>query len=261
MGSRPVDELFADQDLAKLYDTFCAGRPDFRFYLPLVMAADAVLDVGCGTGELLRLARRSGHVGRLVGVDPAPAMLEIAQANQPDVEWILGDIAAVPDKEPFALVVMTGHVFQVFLADSELHDSLQTIRSLLDQHGRLVFESRNPSVREWEHWTFARPIAVMAPDGSKVLYSRVVDRVVNDRVEFRQIYDSPRWDQPKVSHSTLRFLDANSIGKFLAEAGFTVERQVGDWDQSPLTDSSPEIITVASPVAVACGDRGGLGPL
>ena len=80
-----VDRLFREPSLAELYDAFCVGRRDFGFYLPLVMSAARVLDVGCGTGELLRLARRSGHTGRLCGLDPADAMLVQAR-RQEDVE-------------------------------------------------------------------------------------------------------------------------------------------------------------------------------
>ena len=82
-----VDRLFAEPSLAVLYDDFCALSPrdDFAFYLPLVMAAGSVLDVGCGTGALLHSARVAGHAGRLVGVDPAAAMLDVARART-DVE-------------------------------------------------------------------------------------------------------------------------------------------------------------------------------
>src|SRR3979409_2536099 len=68
-----VDRAFADASLAELYDLFCPFEPrgDFRFYLPLVMSAQAVLDVGCGTGALLHRARQIGHAGRLCGRDPA----------------------------------------------------------------------------------------------------------------------------------------------------------------------------------------------
>jgi ubiquinone/menaquinone biosynthesis C-methylase UbiE len=71
-----VDRLFADTELAALYDAFCEGRPDFAFYLPLVMAAESILDVGCGTGALLHSARETAHTGRLCGLDPATGMLE-----------------------------------------------------------------------------------------------------------------------------------------------------------------------------------------
>ena len=46
----------------------------------LTVAEDAVVvDVGCGTGSALRSAARKVTRGRLIGVDPVPRMLEIAQ--------------------------------------------------------------------------------------------------------------------------------------------------------------------------------------
>lgn len=66
-----------------------------------------------------------------------------------------------------------------------------------------------------------------------------------DRLSFTNVYTSPQWRAPLVSHSTLRFLDRATLGSFLTEAGFVVEVQFGDFDGSPLSDASPEIITVA----------------
>ena len=67
-----VDPLFADPALASWYDALSPTdeRGDFGFYLPRVMSARSVLDVGCGTGSLLGLAREAGHRGRLLGLDP-----------------------------------------------------------------------------------------------------------------------------------------------------------------------------------------------
>lgn len=78
-----VQRQFAEDRLAALRDVFFppARRDDFAFSLPLVTAARAVLDVGCGTGALLRLARESGHTGRLCGLDPAAGMLNQARQH------------------------------------------------------------------------------------------------------------------------------------------------------------------------------------
>jgi ubiquinone/menaquinone biosynthesis C-methylase UbiE len=127
-----ADRLFSDAALAALYDALCPReqRADFDFYLPLIMSAAAVLDVGCGTGALLHEARRLGHRGRLCGLDPAPGMLAQAR-KQSDIEWMLGDLASVTWKSEFDLVVMTGHAFQVFNGDDELRAALVAIRSAL----------------------------------------------------------------------------------------------------------------------------------
>ena len=41
-----------------------------------------------------------------------------------------------------------------------------------------------------------------------------------------------------------RVLDA--LTAFLSDAGFAIEQQYGDWERQPLTDTSPEIITIAT---------------
>lgn len=239
-----VDRLFSDPRLAELYDAFCAGRPDFAFYLPLVMSAASVLDVGCGTGELLRLARGAGHTGRLCGLDPAEAMLQVAR-QRGDIEWVHGDLTSVDWSREFDLVVMTGHAFQVLVDDSQLRASLSAIRSALTEDGRFVFETRNPPARGWEAWVPDNAVEI-AHDGRVVRMEHQVDTpVVGDTVSFTATFTSPTWDQPLVSRSTLRFLDANSLSSFLSDAGLTIEEQFGDWDRQPLTDTSPEIITVA----------------
>ena len=239
-----VDRLFRESSLAELYDAFCVGRRDFDFYLPLVMSAASVLDVGCGTGELLRLARRSGHTGRLCGLDPADAMLDQAR-KQGDVEWVLGDLSSVDWEREFDLIVMTGHAFQVLVEDDEIRDALGAIRSALTDNGRFVFETRNPRVREWESWVPENAVTVEHGDKAVTMAHQVEQPMMGDVVSFTATFSSPSWDRPKVSRSTLRFLSEDKLGSFLASAGLLIEEQYGDWDRQPLTSASPEIITVA----------------
>ncbi|MFD1934547.1 class I SAM-dependent methyltransferase [Nonomuraea mangrovi] len=183
--------------------------------------------------------------GWLCGLDPAEAMLDVARAR-PDIEWVLGDLSSVSWDEGFDLVVMTGHAFQVLLGDEELRVALAAIRSALTEDGRFVFETRNPPARAWEQWTTGHPVEIIGASGAVVRMEREVETPVEDGlVSFTHTFTSPAWDRPEVSRSTLRFLDVAGLSSFLAAAGLMVEEQFGDWASGPLTDASPEIITIA----------------
>lgn len=245
-GCMVIDRLFSEPGLAALYDLWnpWKRRGDFGFYLPMVMSAEAVLDVGCGTGELLRLAREAGHAGRLCGVDPADAMLDQARARS-DIEWILGDLASVHWDQEFDLVVMTGHAFQVFVEDDEIRRSLATIRSALTEGGRFAFETRNPLIRAWERWIPDNAVEITDATSTVVRMAHEVETPVHgDVVSFTTTFTSPDWDRPKVSQSTLRFLDTDALSSFLSDAGLGIVEQFGNWDRQPLTATSPEIITI-----------------
>ena len=232
-------------DLAELYDVLNPwGRSD-DFYLDLVMAARSVLDVGCGTGGLLHRAREAGHAGRLCGLDPDAGMLSRAR-RWTDIEWVLADAASAKWDREFDLAVMSSHAFQFLVTDDDLRASLAAVRAALVDGGVFAFETRNPSVREWEQWipsnSFSAVDAVGAP--LRVEYD-IEQPVIGDVVRVSETFASSAWDRPHTEWASMRFLSVSSLNSFLVEAGFAVEEQFGDWDRQPVTDTGPEIITLA----------------
>ena len=238
---------FTDDRLAGLYDRFYPPeqRADFALYLPLVLSVQSVLDVGCGTGALLRMAREAGHSGRLAGLDPAIGMLNQAR-DITDIEWVHGDLSTARWSQEFDVVVMTGHAFQELIEDDEIRAALSAIRTALVDGGRFAFETRNPLDRAWERWPSQYSDETTDADGNPVRCVYQVEASADERVvTSTSTFTSPAWDQPEVSRGSLRFLDAETLAAFLTEAGFVIDEQFGDWARSPLTDSSPEIITIA----------------
>jgi SAM-dependent methyltransferase len=232
---------YDDLEDARLYDVQNAWGASDDFYLGLIRAAGDVLDVGCGTGTLLKRARRDGHRGRLVGLDPGAGMLAVARA-EPAVEWVAGTLAPGAYPAAFDLVTMTGHAFQELRADAEVASVLAGMRDALRPGGRVAFETRNPAARAWERWHGAAFEVAYA--GAPVRVSYEVHGVEGDLVTFTETTDGGRW-RAQADRGTLRFLSAAALDRFLAGAGLVPESRFGDWDRTPVTDDSPELITVA----------------
>ena len=142
---------YDDLEDARLYDAQNPWGPAEEFYLSLVMSAGDVLDVGCGTGTLLKRARRDGHRGRLVGLDPGAGMLAVAR-EEPGIEWVQGVLVPGAYEAEFDLVTMTGHAFQELRTEEDIRAVLRGMRDAVRPGGRVAFETRNPLVRPWESW-------------------------------------------------------------------------------------------------------------
>jgi SAM-dependent methyltransferase len=171
----------------------------------------------------------------------------LAQARaRADIEWMCRGAAELTLAHEFDLAVMTGHAFQVLIEDAGLRAALAAVRTALQDGGRFVFETRNPAARAWERWTPERFLQVEDGQGNTVRVTLQIGEPFDGRtVAFTQTYSSPAWPAPEVSRSVLRFLDAAGVARFLTEAGFVLEEQFGDFDRSPLSPASPEIVTVA----------------
>lgn len=230
---------FTDADNAALYDRQCPWNgADAAFYDAFVDEARDVLDVGCGTGQMLICARERGHGGRLVGLDPDDAMLDRAR-RRTDVEWVRAKAEDAHWEGEFDLAVMASNAFQFLVTDDELRKSLHAIRKALRPGGRFVFDTRYPAAREWERW----PLSAFEIDGLRISYT--VETVENGVVTFTE-HTARDGEVLRSDQASLRFLEVEELNAFLTEAGFTIEGQYGNWARDPIDAESHSIITVAA---------------
>lgn len=252
-GAR-LDPAYENERLAALYDVLNKWTPHddedemAAFYLGYLMPAGSVLDVGCGTGELLCRARRAGHRGDLVGLDPAPGMLAVARGKRDDIRWLRGRAERLDVGRTFELVTMTGHAFQELTDDDVTTAALRGFHRHLEPGGRLVFETRNPAARVWEHWTAARTLTtVRSPRGQAFDVSYDVRAVREpDLVDYVAAFRSWVTGETVESPGTIRFPAPDHVGALLAAAGFRVDATYGDWDGSAVAPSRPEVVFVAT---------------
>ena len=238
---------YSDDEAAALYDLLNPWGPSDDFYLGLVMNARSVLDVGCGTGALLHRARESGHSGRLCGVDPDEASLNVAR-RRADIEWVSGTAASMTFSREFNLALMTGHAFQVLVTDEDVRESLAAIGRALVDRGLFAFETRNPLARTWEGWKPENAIDVVDDQGRELRIWHEVEEVTGDVVTLTETTADRDGTPLRVDRASLRFLDVDALADFLAEADFLIEAQYGGWQHEPLVATSPEIVTIARAV-------------
>jgi len=69
-------------------------RPWIDKFAALVPPGATVLDIGCGAGEpIARFLAGSGFA--VTGVDASQALIDVARANLPNIDWRVGDMRAL----------------------------------------------------------------------------------------------------------------------------------------------------------------------
>jgi demethylmenaquinone methyltransferase/2-methoxy-6-polyprenyl-1,4-benzoquinol methylase len=106
----------------------------------VVRPGDAVLDACCGTGDLAIACARAG--GRVTGLDFSERMLERARRKAPELEWVRGDLLALPfDDASFNAATVGFGVRNV----EDLERALAELRRVLRDGGRVgILEITRP---------------------------------------------------------------------------------------------------------------------
>jgi SAM-dependent methyltransferase len=240
-----TDLLYADPDLVDFYDIENDGRDDFEFCIGLAQDAGSVLDLGCGTGQLLTSV---GDGKRRVGVDPAASMLDVARHREGggDVRWVEGDARSLRLGETFDLIVMTGHAFQCFLTDDDVLAALTTMAAHLAPAGRFVFDSRNPVREEWRGWVPGLSDRIVAHPrfGAVTAWNDVSHDPATGIVTYDTFYQLPGAGPLLHAASKIRFISKDRLEALIVRAGLGVERWLGDWRGAAYRADAKEIIPI-----------------
>ncbi|WP_378735116.1 methyltransferase domain-containing protein [Nocardia brasiliensis] len=111
---------------------------------------DQTVDIGCGPGDLARaLAKRVGPEGRVVGVDPAPEMIDYATEHSravPNCRFEVGaaQTLALPDA---AFDVVTSTFAMHHIPEAQRPAAVAQMFRILRPGGRLLLADTHPTGR------------------------------------------------------------------------------------------------------------------
>jgi demethylmenaquinone methyltransferase/2-methoxy-6-polyprenyl-1,4-benzoquinol methylase len=160
-----------------------------------VRKGDRVLDAACGTGDLAIADLKAG-AGRVTGLDFSEKMLERARAKHASIEWLRGDMLALPfADETFDAATVGFGVRNV----ENLELGLSELRRVLRPAGRLAI------------------LEITQPRGAlRPFYSLWFDRVVPLLGKVLPGGDAYTY----LPASVKRFPTAERLAELLREAGF-----------------------------------------
>ncbi len=248
---------------AEYYDVnpLYAGRPDVDFYLDAARSADGkILELGCGTGRILIPTAAAGC--EIVGLDFSEHMLarcrEKLKKQPAEVQaragLVRGSMVDFDLKETFGLITTPFRSFQHLLSVEEQMSCLQCANRHLNNGGKLildVFHVKPQLTYDPKFMVESEDIPeVEMPDGRKVrrcgrivAYHRAEQ--VNDIELIYYVKYPNRKEQRLVQAFPFRYFFRYEVEHLLARCGFAVVELFGNYDRSPMTDESPEMIFVA----------------
>jgi SAM-dependent methyltransferase len=142
-GPSGYDRQVADYDLlAEFYDHLMSdsslrSKQVMRCIERYAPAASSLLELGCGTGAVLR---GLSAVGSLAGLDISPKMLDIARARFPGAQFTQGDISSFDLGRRFDVVVCTYDVLNHLTEFDQWISCFACTREHLAEGGLFIFD-------------------------------------------------------------------------------------------------------------------------
>lgn len=123
------DRLAQERDRWKRKNRYYYSQQEayFRFLVPEGLS---VLELGCGTGDLLAAVKPS----RGLGIDISAKMVEIAQSRYPHLEFRVGDLESLDLREKFDAVILADVVGHI----QDLEETFRNLRAVCSSKTRII---------------------------------------------------------------------------------------------------------------------------
>jgi len=257
---------------ASLYDAFAsvydlqhsAFLDDLPMYLRLARetgAADAILEIGCGSGRVMLPLAEAGF--RVVGVDESVEMLRIAERRLrasphiPAERWSLVHADArelrLSESARFSLAIIALNTFLHNLARDDQLATLRAARSHLSPGGLLVVDlpPNDELAYQPDDGAFQLEATLINPQARSEIRKYVASRVfwatqeqeLTYRIEERHA-DSDDVTEQFISFR-LRHVFKHEMELLLLQTGFAEPGWYGGYDLVPYGEGSPRMIAIA----------------
>jgi SAM-dependent methyltransferase len=252
-------------ELAEIYDAVYGDRDDHVFWRALASdpSAGPILELACGTGRVLIPLARAGH--EIVGLDLSPQMLERCRAKlaaeapevQRRVRLVQSDMTSFDLEGRFSLITSPFRGFQHLMSVEQQLACLGRCHAHLQAAGKLVLDLFHPDpALLYDHGEAdgeRDAEIVQRPGGGSIRWwGRILayrrSRQYNQCEMVYEITEPDGSRRTVTEQFPMRYLSRFEVEHLLARAGFAVVAVYGDYDRSPLDDSSPEMIVVAEPL-------------
>ena len=252
--------------IAELYDHLpgYAGRVDVDFYTSYSQAIEGkILELGCGTGRILIPTAEAGC--HIVGLDLSEYMLgncrEKLKRKPQDVRarvsLIQGDMTNFKLDETYALVTTPFRPFQHLVSVDNQLACLRCVNRHLQIGGKLILDLFQVNLRYLCSPDYSKETEdcsnVELPGGRKL---RRTHRIAgqhraeqyNDVEMIFYITHPDGHEEKLVWIFQFRYFFRYEVQHLLERCGFSTVDVFGNYDKSPLTDDSPEMVFVAKKI-------------
>jgi ubiquinone/menaquinone biosynthesis C-methylase UbiE len=190
-----------------------------QIYRKLIPAGAAVLEIGCGKGDLLAGLKPSSGIG----VDLSPNMISAARSRHPNLEFLVGDVHDVDlGKRKFDFIVMSDVINDLW----DVQTVLQGLRCHCTPSTRIIF---NFFSQLWKPpLNLAQKLNLAIP---MMLQNWFTSHDLQNMLELTGYESLRAWSEiacplkiPFVSHVTNRILAKLAPLRFLAITNFLIAR-------------------------------------
>jgi ubiquinone/menaquinone biosynthesis C-methylase UbiE len=257
------EKVLYDSFIADYYDSspiLTERTHDIVFYLSAARQfGDPVLELGCGTGRITMAIAQAGC--RIVGLDVSGRMLEkagekrahLGRETRERVQLVQGDMTQFDLGEKFRTVLIPFRPFQHLLETKEQINCLACVRKHLTPNGRLIMDFFQTDPERMHDPMFLEEAQLAEYDLPGGRHVALSERVAafhrglqrNDVEMIFQVTHAGGKQERLVMAWTLRYFFRYEVEHLLARCGFRLESIYGNFDSSPLGDTSPEMIFVA----------------